>query len=80
MTPFKDRRGTGMITPCHNRIENLNWIRTSVDSMQSSPDTNQHFNRVFNFVQKQSLIDFEFKARKQLFFLVEEFTPKCKRR
>lgn len=48
--------------------------------MQSSTDTNQHFNRVFNFVQKQSLIDFEFKARKQLFFLVEEFTPKCKRR
>jgi hypothetical protein len=44
------------------------------------PEANPTFNRVFNFVQKQSLIDFEFKARKQLFQLVQEFTPKCIRK
>jgi len=43
-------------------------------------EANELFKKVFNFVQKQTLVDFEFKARKQLFFLVEEFTPKCLRK
>ena len=79
MTPLRDRKDNAGITPCRNRIVNLEWVRNCLDYMRR-PEANSIFNKVFNFVQKQSLIDFQFKARKQLFYLVQEFTPKCLRK
>ena len=70
MTPLRDRKDNAGATPCQNRIINLEWIRNCLDYMKR-PEAGTIYNKVFNFVQKQSLIDFEFKARKQLFYLIQ---------